>query len=83
MICEECNIERDVKDFFGNKCYKCVFKEKSKFIKKPENSCKRCGEKIPEFRTKYCSNECLEISTKEKKKLYWCKQIKCQKLRWD
>ncbi len=82
MICITCGQTRKTEDFFGNKCFKCVFREKLKDIKKPENKCKYCGEIIPEYRSKYCSKECLNEVTKEKKKCYWTKNIKIVSLSW-
>lgn len=82
MICPSCTVERDEKDFFKkDRCYKCIYAEKIKgcIFKK----CEVCGNKCPSDRIKYCSDACLKVITKKKKKEYWTKKMRSAKRRFE
>ena len=58
--CIQCNVIKDVKDFFGKEiCYSCQYKNKiSKLEKKVTKKCLICHTEIRVGIKKYCSVTC-------------------------
>lgn len=74
MICIGCNVEREQKDFVGDKCFKCVYKQKKK-IALNIRKCKRCDVDLPSSRWIFCSDDCLVKFSKENAKKHWTESI--------
>lgn len=74
MLCPSCNIERKMEDFFKkDRCYKCIYIEKTKIV--ANKKCIVCGDFCSPERLKYCSEACMAIVAKEKKKNFWTKKL--------
>jgi hypothetical protein len=86
MICIECKLVRDRKDFLlsGNMCYRCVYNEKMKKVSnkkeckiKVNHKCKECGNKIDIIDDKsrqrrvFCCEECNFKFHKINKTSHW------------
>ena len=81
MICNQCQQDKDVKDFQNsNICYKCIFKNKyhppDKEIVSEHKLCKICKNQIPTSRliywkASYCSDECAKSGKNLHNKNYW------------
>lgn len=81
-VCKKCNSEKNPSDFIlGNeKCYKCVYSEKLKLIKKSRFlNCLECGSRLHKSRWKYCSKKCSDKKSGEKRKEHWTRKVNVPK----
>ena len=89
MICDNCKIDKLVRDFINNQkfCYKFEYQKKiSKTPKKrtsTQKCCRMCKKKIIRLdgvkkrqRTVFCSLECAEKGHKEICNNYWTRKIR-------
>jgi predicted nucleic acid-binding Zn ribbon protein len=68
MICNECGIDREFKDFMGkHTCYRCQYKSKNKPVieEKQSKKCKVCSKELPSSKWSYCSNKCFDFQYSE------------------
>lgn len=85
MICPECLVDHKESDFFGKeRCYKCIYKEKTKGISTKSKivNCKVCGKPVPPERRKICSEKCAGHEMDVHNKSYWTRKIIFTKLSW-
>ena len=75
MHCCECNREVQEKELIGEKCFKCVYREKNK-VSISYRKCKRCKEYLPKSRWRFCSNKCLVKFSRENSVKHWTQSIK-------
>lgn len=79
MICLECKLEREEKDFFiKEKCYKCQYAEKVNKKKLEPKKCRRCGNPTSKRRWIYCSDECAFQGRKKQQENYWTNSMRSQ-----
>jgi hypothetical protein len=87
MICPECSVERKINDFFGKeRCYKCIYKEKTKnvkVVKKEKFLCYICDDVLPFGRRKYCSERCVKKANDIHNKTYWTRTLNIMNVQWD
>jgi hypothetical protein len=88
MICSECLNDCDNKDFiFGSKiCYKCIYRKKTKNLKKQileKIYCRTCHNEIlrdevnrKNNRTIFCSKDCYEVGQKFKCNNHWTRKLR-------
>lgn len=61
MECPNCKKDKPIKDFLGkHACYKCVYLDKMKTLKKKpeERKCPICGNPPISAKALYCSDDC-------------------------
>lgn len=76
MICPECKVDRKQEDFFGkDRCYKCIYAQKTNTTPKKSYVCLMCGKDRPSHRDKYCDEECAYQAGKIKKDNHWSKNF--------
>jgi hypothetical protein len=76
MICPECNLERQEKDFLMNQkeCYKCSYNKKVEESKRLRNTkyCQLCGKVITDkLRKAFCSVSCGNIGHRKLRNERW------------
>lgn len=85
MFCNGCKCDCEVRDFLNNqdKCYKCIYNEKTKKVVKKTPNCKICGNKIITLphkkmnqRHTYCSQECADEGHRMQNNKYWTKSLR-------
>ncbi len=89
MICDNCKIDREVKDFINNQkyCYRCEYQKKLKKTGKKRTKkpicCRMCKKEIFHIenarkrqRTIFCSCECAEKGHKELIQSHWTRQAR-------
>ena len=89
MICNNCNLDRDEKDFINNQefCYHCMYRIKLKnmiVIRKPKKMfCRTCGKEVIRIenlkkrqRNVYCSEICALQGHRLLNANYWTRSVK-------
>lgn len=88
MICDNCKVDRDSKDFIKNQkfCYRCEYRKKVEKSPETRNKkiivCRMCDKEIvrkkdikKRQRSVFCSNECALKGHKELSNNHWTRQI--------
>ncbi len=76
MLCPDCNINKDQKDFINSQtsCYQCIYRKKilQGKITQKNRTCKICAGFIEDVKKfSYCCEECAYIGKYKVRKARW------------
>lgn len=89
MLCDNCHIDKQEKDFINNQkfCYQCEYKLKIKKIaetrKEDTHKCRTCGKHFvlienlkKRQRSYFCSEACAKLGHKAQLNNHWTRKIR-------
>lgn len=83
MICINCQIDRDFKDFYGDMCFRCVYKIKTGCVSK-KKTCRNCKKELPKSRWVFCATECQSEYNHKINKRHWTNRvINVSPIKWN